>query len=157
MDFCIVNAAKLMHGQHATTMLINDHVNARLGSYGAAVAEVCVQLVYPSRGKPTGTSRFETEIDRLAASCPRATFSRAKRKIDVRVLCRGVSVRRICGDGHLTRAETAVLAETVSAALELIRPRIKPADTFDVGAFITDAQAALAGCPAALRRYLEKS
>lgn len=156
MDFCIVNAAKLMHGAHATTMLINDHVNARLGRYGSAVAEVCVTLVYPSRGKPTGTSPFETEIYRLAASCPRVTFTRPKRRVDVRAICRGVGVRRIYGDGHLTRAETAALTETVSAALELIRPRVKPADKFDADAFVADAQVALAGCPAALRRYLEK-
>ncbi|MFO0797524.1 MAG: hypothetical protein U0804_08595 [Gemmataceae bacterium] len=154
MDFCIVNAARPMHGQHATTMLINEYVNARLGRYGSAVKEVCVQLVYPSRGMPTGTSPFETEIDRLAASCPRGTFRRAQQRIDVRVLCQGIGVRRICGDGHLTRAETAVLAETVSAALELIRPRIRPADRFDVEAFLTDAQEALAGSASALRRYL---
>ncbi|QDU22788.1 hypothetical protein [Urbifossiella limnaea] len=154
MDFCIVNAAKLMHGQHATTMLVNDHVNARLSNYGSAVKDVCVELVYPSRGKPAGTSRFETEIYRLAASCPRVTFRREQRRIDVRVLCRGVGVRRICGDGHLTRAETAVLAGTVSAALELIRPRIKPADKFDVEAFLTDARDALTGSASALRRYL---
>lgn len=156
MGLWVVNAAKLMYGAHATTMLINDHVNAQLGSYGSAVKEVWVQLVYPSRGKPTGTSAVETEIYRLAASCPRVVFSRPKRRIDVRVICRGVGVRRICGDGHLTRAETAVLAETVSAALELIRPRLKPADKFDADAFVADAQAALAGCPAALRRHLEK-
>lgn len=156
MGLWIVNAAKLMHGAHATTMLINDHVNAQLGSYGPAVKEVWVELVYPSRGKPTGTSPFETEIYRKAASCPRVTFTRAKRKIDVRVLCRGVSLHRLYGDGHFTLPETKVLTETVSAALELIRPRIKPADKFDVEAFITDAQAALASCPAALRRYLTK-
>ena len=156
MGLWIVNAAKLMHGAHATTMLINDHINAQLGSYGPAVKEVWVQLVYPSRTKPTGTSRMETEIYRLAASCPRVTFTRAKRKIDVRVICRGVSLRRLYGDGHFTLPETTILTETVSAALELIRPRIKPADKFDVDAFIADAQAALAGCPAALRRYLAK-
>ncbi len=156
MEFLIVNAAKLMRGAHATTMLVNDYVNARLGSYGPAVVEVEVELVYPSRGKPTGTSAFETEIFRLAASCPRVRFSRPKRKIDVRVLCRGVSVRSIYGDGHLTRAETAALTETVSGALELVRPRVLPADRFDAGAFIADAQTALAGCAAALRRYLGK-
>jgi hypothetical protein len=42
----------------------------------------------------------------------------------------------------------------VSEALMLVRPRFRPADRFDVEGFLSDAQAALARCPAAIKRWL---
>jgi hypothetical protein len=156
VHLAVINAAKLVSGAHATTILVNEYVNARLGNYGPAVAEVWVTLVYPPRGPARPGDSFDAAIRKRAARCPRVTFFRAKRHVDVSAVCRGVSGTRIGGDGHLTRAETECVTETVSEALELIRPRVRPADGFDADAFIADAQAALAGCPAALRRYLEK-
>ena len=153
MRFLIVNHSPLVLGAHATTMLVNDFVNARLGKYGPGVKFVEVRLLYPFRTRGPST-HLAAEVAKLAAASPRATFRRPKSEAQVRVVCRGVTATRIAGDGHLTPDEATAVTETASAALELLCPKFAPADRFDVGSFLTDAQAALAACPAAIRRYL---
>lgn len=153
MQFLIVNHAPLVFGAHATTMLVNDFVNARLGRYGPGVKLVEVMLLYPSRSRGS-SNHLAAEVAKLAAASPRATFRRPKAEAQVRVVCRGVTATRIAGDGHLTPEEATAVCETASAALELLRPKFKPADRFDVESFLADAQDALARCPAAIRRYL---
>jgi hypothetical protein len=151
----VVNQTGLMSGAHATTMLVNDYVNARLGTYGPGVAEVWVTLLYPPKSSPARAARpFGAEFLRLVQRSPRVTFFRAKRRIDVLYPCRGVSPVRLVGDGHLTLAEAERVAAAVAAAVGLIRPRVRPADRFDCEAFLADAQGALARCPRAIRRWL---
>ena len=148
MDLTIVNHAPNLYGAHATTMLVNDFVNGRLVSYGPGVEEVWATLLYP------GSSRLEERFQRLVTQSPRVTFFRAKRRIEVRCVCRGVSARSIYSHGHLSRAELSCLTTTVSESLELIRPRIRPGDQFNFPAFLGDAQDALVKCPRALRRWV---
>jgi hypothetical protein len=112
-----------------------------------------VELLYPFRTRRTST-HLAAEVARLAAAAPRATFRRATKRVDVRAVCRGVTAQRIAGDDHLTPDELASVVATAAEALELLRPKFRPADRFDVDAFLADATAALAACPAALRRYL---
>jgi hypothetical protein len=155
MNLLIVNQTKYMLGAHATTMLLNEYVNARLGNHGPAVKEVEVTLLYPPKrmaGPPTGP--FDAEFRRVHRASPRVTFFRAKRRVDIRHVCKGVSPRSIAGDGHLTFEETTNLVSAASEALELIRSRFRPADKFDVEAFLSDAQEALAKCPNAIKKWL---
>ncbi len=155
MKVIVVNLTRYVGGAHATTMLINDYVNAHLADYGPAVESVEVTVVYPPKSHPGrwssgGFADFAATVRRS----PRVTFYRAKRRIEVRCVCRGVSVRRIEADGHLNADETASVAETVSAALELIRPKLRPGASFDYERFLRDAQAALLRCPRELERVL---
>lgn len=153
MQFLIVNHSPVVLGAHATTMLVDDHVTARLGRYGGGVTEVEVRLLYPFRARKPST-HLAAEVAKLAAASPRVAFQRAKKRVDVRAVCRGVTAQRIAGHDHLTPDELAAVVATTTDALELLRPKFKPADRFDVEAFLADAQAALAACPAAIRRYL---
>lgn len=155
MELLVVNRTKYVLGAHATTMLVNDFVNARLGDYGPAVEQVEVTLLYPgSSRRGSGADPHDADFWRLVEQSPRVTFSRAKRRVDVRWVCRGISPRSIAGDGHLTPEEADQLVAAVSGALELIRPRFKPTDPFDVQAFLADAHDALDQCPAAIARWL---
>lgn len=156
MEFLVVNQTKYLIGAHATTMLVNDFVNSRLGSYGSAVKEVEVTLLYPPKrpARQVTPGPFDAEFRRVVRHSPRATFYRAKRRVEIRYVCRGVSPRSIQGDSHLTLEETRRVTAAVCEALELLRTRFRPADKFDAAGFLADAQAALAKCPAAIRRWL---
>lgn len=157
MPLFIVNQTKYMVGASATTMLVNDYVNARLGTYGSGIKDVEVTLLYPPKrlaGAPTDL--FDKEFRRVLRATPRVTIFRAKRRVDVRFVCRGVSPRSIAGDGHLTFEEATNLVTAASEALELLRSRFRPADKFDVEAFLSDAQGALAKCPNAIKKYLTR-
>jgi hypothetical protein len=155
VQLVVVNQTKQMSGAHATTMLVNDFVNARLGSYGPGVEEVWVTLLYPPKSRPgPAADPFGAEFLRLLKRSPRVTFFRAKRRIEVLAVCRGVSPRSMVGDGHLTPDEAERLVAAVAEAVELIRPRVRPTDRFDCDAFIADARKALARCPRAIRRWL---
>lgn len=155
VNFLIVNQTKYMVGAHATTGFVNTYVNARLGNYGSAVRDVEVRLLYPPKrlvGPPT--NHLDVEFRRLAGLSPRVTFFRAKRRLEIRSVCTGVSPRRIAGDGHLTLVEVTRLVAAVSQSLELARSRFRPADRFDYSGFLSDAQRALARCPGAIRWWL---
>lgn len=158
MEFFIVNETRLMAGAHATTMLVNDHVAARLGSYGPAVTEVEVRLLYPPKAaRATSPNTTGADFTRRVKRAPRVTYNRAKRAVAILYVCRGVSPPRLLADDHFTLAETEAVVSAASAALELLRGRFTTADhQFDGDAFVTDAQTALAGCPKAVRRYLSK-
>src|SRR5262245_56684048 len=133
MEFLVVNKTKYMSGAHPTTMLINEYVNARLGDYGPAVKEVEVALLYqPSRVVGPPADPFDAEFRRVVGLSPRVTFYRATRRVEVRSVCAGVGPRSIQGAGHLTPAKVALVVTAVSEALELLRPRFRPADQFDV-------------------------
>jgi hypothetical protein len=151
MKLLVTNHSPLVYGAHATTMLINDFVNERLGDYGGAVDGILVMVIYPGNSpRPGGAPGFAQLVQRA----PRVTFYRGKRKIDIRVLCAAVAPHSIEGNGHLSRAETASVISTISAALKLIQPRIKATDDFDVDAFLQDAQAILADCPRQIAKWL---
>jgi hypothetical protein len=155
MKLYIVNHTSSTYGAHPTTILVNRSVNARLRRYGAAVEEVWVTVLYRSRSRrPKTPHPFSSDFWRVVDKPPRATFYRTKRRIDVRFVSRRVTSGSINRDGHLTADELAGLLAEVAAALELIRPRVRPADDLDVERFLADARAALARCPAALRKVL---
>jgi hypothetical protein len=156
MQLYIVNRAKLVYGAHATTMAINDYIAKRIGDYGPAIETACITVVYPSRSRRRKTpDPFADHLQRVIDRAPRATFYRQKQRVELLCLCRGVSGERISGDGHLNFDETSRLVATVSDALEMIRPKLRPADDFDLDAFLDDARDALARCPKALKRWLE--
>jgi hypothetical protein len=151
----IVNQTKYLHGAHATTCLVNDCVNARLGNYGSAVEEIWITVLYPPKSRTSpATDPFDAEFRRLVKRSPWVTFSRTKRRIDVRCVCRKISARSIAGDGHLSPEEVVLLVATVSEALELIQPRFRPTDEFDFEGFLADARRALARCAGGIRRWL---
>lgn len=155
MEFLIVNQTKTMVGAHATTMLVNDYVAGRLGRYGPGVRAVEVTLLYPPKA---GLGPVEGPFARSFASqvrrAPRVTFYRPKKRIDVLYVCRGVGPKAIGGGGHLTLAEAERLVAAAIDGLELIPPKVTPADRFDAAAFVADARDALARCPRAVRRWL---
>lgn len=155
MELLVVNQTKYMMGAHATAMLVNEYVNKRLGSYGPAVEMVEVTLLYPpKRLAKLSPGPFDAEFRRILRLSPRATFYRAKRSVEIRCVCPGVSPRSIQGNGHLTFDETVRVTAAVAAALELAASKFKPADRFDAAGFVADACTALAECPAAIRRRL---
>src|SRR5262249_28305577 len=123
----VVNQTRFVHGGHATTMLINDFVNARLGNYGSGVEMVVVTLLYPPTTRPSRSAAGFADFWNMVRRSPRATFFRAKQRIGVRFVCPGVSVRSIEADGHLTLGEAARVVTATASALELIRPIVRPA------------------------------
>jgi hypothetical protein len=151
----VVNQTRYLHGAHATTMLINDFVNGRLGHYGSGVERIDVTLLYPPKSRPGRSPGGFAGFWNMVGRSPRATFLRAKRRIDIRYVCSGVSVRSIEADGHLTQDEVAKIATAAASALELIRPKVRPDDRFDHDAFLRDAQSALFELPEAIQPYLK--
>jgi hypothetical protein len=149
----ISNHTRYVCGGHATTSEINAYVNARLGNYGSAVESVWITLIYPS-SSPRGDGA--PGFDKMIAQAPRVTFFRAKRKIDVRVLCNNVRPKSIEADEHLTCEEAQYVVNALIAALELIQPRIRDADQFDYEAFLADAKTILSSCPADIAKWLRR-
>jgi hypothetical protein len=152
----VIKQTRYTYGAHATTMLVNDFVNARLGNYGSGVEKINVTLLYPPKSRagrsPGGFGNFWNLVSRS----PQATFFRAKQRIDVRCVCPGVSVRSIEADGHLTRDEVAKIVTALASALELIRTKMRPADRFDYDRFLSDAMSALLELPGAIQQYLKE-
>jgi hypothetical protein len=155
VELLVINHTKYMYGAHATTMLVNDFVNSRLGNYGSGVEKINVTLLYPPKSRPGRSSGGFGNFWNLVSRSPQATFFRAKQRIDVRCVCPGVSVRSIEADGHLTQDEVVKIVTTVASALELIRTKIRPADRFDFDRFLLDANSALLKLPGAIQQYLK--
>ena len=103
MEVLVVNLTRYVHGAHATTMLLNDFMNGRLGDYGPAVTKINVTLLYPPKTRPERSPGGWSDFWNLVSRSPQATFFRAKRRVDVRCVCPGVSVRSIEGDGSRLR------------------------------------------------------
>jgi len=150
MNLFIANSTSRMSGGQRTTMLIDQFVNARLGSYGPAVETVVVRLLYPTRPR-AAASLDRWDFQKRLEQCPRVRFFRAKARVEIWQICRGVNPRTMIGNGHLTFKEVESLTATVAKVLELIRPRFRPADNFDCDQFLADARQALAECPQAIR------
>jgi hypothetical protein len=144
----------LVSGGWSTAFLVDPYVNRRLGSYGPAVEQVCVNVLFPGSRARKAPGPSSGEFWKLVAQAPRVRFLRTKRRIDLTCLCREVSAKSVIADPHLTLAETTAMLNRVSAALQLIRSRLRPADAFDVDAFLRDAQDALAKCPRAIAKHL---
>ncbi len=157
MKMLVVNMTRYLYGAHATTMLVNDFVNARLGNYGPEVEKIDVILLYPPRSRPSRSLGGLAEFWNLASRSPQATFFRTKQRIEVRYVCPRVSVRSIEADGHLTLDEITQITTTGAAALELIRPKVGPADQFDYDSFLRDARSALLGSPGAIQQWLKNA
>lgn len=151
----VVNQTRYKFGAHATTMLINDHVNARLCEYGTGVKTVVVTLYYPPKTRPSRSVGGFWEFWDKVRRCPRVTFYKAKHQIEVQFVCKGISVRSIEADRHLTRDEAAIVATSIASALELIRPKVRQVGKFDYDRFLCDAQSALHELPAVLEEYLK--
>lgn len=145
-----------MFGAHATTMLINDFVNGRLGHYGPAIHEVNVMLVYlPKSGLNTSTDGF-SDFSKKVRRCPRATFFRAKCRMETLCLASGVNAEAIEAQGQLTKTDVVRVASAAATGLDLIRPKFVVADTFDCVSFLADAKKALTDVVEAIECYLKR-
>jgi hypothetical protein len=154
VELTIVHYTRYMYGAHATTYLVNQYVNRRLGDYGPAVDELWIEFLHPPRSRPPKPDHLDREFWGKVDRSPRVTFHRARRRIDLRQVCRLIGPSAIVRDGHLTEKQLTLLVDEAADALELIRPRVKPDDDFDVERFLTDARKALARCPARLRKVI---
>lgn len=143
MKFLLSNQTRYVYGAHATTTLINDFVNTRLGNYGPGVDEVNVVLVYlPTLGPSTATDGF-SDFSKKVLRCPRATFFRAKRRMDILCFVSDVNAETIESHGHLSKTDAVSIASAAAASLDLIRPKFVETDAFDCDTFIADAKKAL--------------
>lgn len=142
-------------GGWSTGFLVDPYVNRRLKDYGRAVEMVRVLVLFPpgprARKVADGSS---AEFWKFVANAPSVKFFRAKRRIELSCVCREVSAKSIVADPHLTLAETTAMLTRVSETLPLIRSRLRPGDAFDVEAFLSAAQGALARCPRAIAKHL---
>jgi hypothetical protein len=155
VELRVINHTRYVHGGHATTMLVNDFVNARLGNYGPGVEMINVTLLYPPRSRPGRSPGGFGNFWNMVSRSPQATFFRAKQRIDVRCVCPDVSVRSIEAVGHLTQDEAGKIVTAVLSALELIRTKMRPTDRFDYDSFFWDAKRALLELPGAIQQYLK--
>jgi hypothetical protein len=151
----IINQTKYLYGGNATTILVNEFVNAQLGNYGPGVERIDVTVVYPPKTRPGRSPGGFSNFWKMVSKSPQATFFRTKQRIDVRCVCRDVSVRSIESGGHLTLQEVNKIATTVASALELIRPKVRLADRFDCDSFLRDAKSALLELPTAIQQVLK--
>lgn len=154
MKLQLSNHTRLVGGGHQTTSWINLYVNARLGDFGPAVESVWIQLLYPEMDR---TAKGAPGFAELVARAPRVTFYRAKRKIKIDVLSPKVPPRSIVADGHLSQKEVGHVLDSILAALELIRPKLRRTDDFDLPTILTAMQAILADCRVDIVEELESS
>lgn len=152
MKLQLFNHTLLVAGGHPTTSWINVYVNARLGDFGPAVEAVWIQLLYPEKDP---AAKGAPGFAELVARAPRVTFYRAKRKIKIDVLCPKVPPRSILAAGHLSLKEVGHVLDSILSALQLIRPKIRATDDFELPAFLAAMQAILADCRVDIVEELE--
>ena len=85
-------------------------------------------------------------LDELIARAPRAVFFRIKRKIKIDIVCPKVPPPSIAAAAHLEPKEIGHVFATILSALELIRPKIRRTDDFDLLAFLADMHSILPDC-----------